>query len=89
VLKILCQRKGWPYNESDTASALVKIVLTNTRLENYFEPVLMIVATLRNRLSSSHGAGPAARTVPRHLARYALNATASAVLLLAEETGEA
>jgi len=88
VLKVLCDLKRWPYRPTDTAGALVKIVLSNTRLENYFEPVLMIVAILRNRLSTSHGAGSSVRNVPRNLARYALNATASAILLLAEETGE-
>ena len=54
----------------------------------YFESTLMIVATLRNRLSTSHGAGVGRRQVPRHLAKYALNVTASAILLIAEEAGE-
>jgi hypothetical protein len=58
VLKIICERKKWAYRQTDTASSLVKTVLDNTSLDNYFEPVLMIVATLRNRLSKSHGAGP-------------------------------
>lgn len=88
VLKILCDRKGWPYRQTDTASSLVRTVLDNTSLDNYFEPVLMIVATLRNRLSKSHGAGPSMRKVPRHLARYALHASAAAILLLLEESGE-
>jgi hypothetical protein len=88
VLKVVCHRKGWAFRETDTAQGLVKILLANTTLEPYFEQLLMIVATLRNRLSTSHGAGVEPRRVPRHLARYALNATASAVLLVADEVGE-
>lgn len=88
VMKILCERKGWPYNQTDTASTLIKTILGNTQLESYFESVLIIVATLRNKLSKSHGAGPTQRNVPRHLARYSINATASAILLIVEEAGE-
>jgi len=88
VLKVICDRKGWRYNQSDTASALIKIVLPNTNLGAYFEQLLIIVATLRNKLSTAHGTGTAIKQPSRHLAQYALNATASAILLLAQETGE-
>ena len=89
VLKIICDRKGWGCKQNDTANTLVKIVLGKTKLDSYFEQLLMIVATLRNKLSSSHGAGTTAKEPAQHLAQYALNATASAILLLAHETGEA
>lgn len=88
VLKVVCHRKSWAFRETDTAQGLVKILLANTTLEPYFEQLLMIVATLRNRLSTSHGAGVGPRRVPRHLARYALNATVSAILLVVDEVGE-
>lgn len=88
VLKVLCERKGWRYNPEDTAKPLIRTMLDNTQLESYFESLLMIVATLRNKLSKSHGAGTTQRTVPRHIARYAINATASAILLIVEEAGE-
>jgi len=87
-LKVLCDRKGWPYKSTDTAASLVKTVLAKGTLDSYFEQLLMIIATLRNRLSTSHGAGTGVRKVPRHVAMYALNATASAMLLLAAEAGE-
>jgi hypothetical protein len=86
VMKIICERKGWPYKQTDTAGPLVKTIVDHTSLDTYLEPVLMIVATLRNRLSKAHGAGTAIRNVPRHLAAYALNSTAAAVLLLVAET---
>jgi hypothetical protein len=84
VLKLLCEERKWPYKQNDTANSLVKLALSKTTLENYFEPVLMISSTLRNRLSSAHGAGSGAREVPRHIALYSINVTASAILLLVD-----
>jgi len=88
VLKILCERKGWPYKQTDTSSTLVKTILTNTSLEDYFEQFLIILSTLRNRLSKSHGAGVSTKHVPQHLAQFAINLTASAILLIVHESGE-
>jgi hypothetical protein len=87
VLKVICDRKRWSYKQTDPASTLVKTVLSNTALDSYFEPLLLIIATLRNRLSSAHGAGTIAKRPPQHVAQYALNATASAIVLLVQETG--
>ena len=88
IMKVICDRKGWPYNSNDTAGPLIKVILANTNLDSYFESSLLIVATLRNRLSTSHGAGTGTRQPSRHLARYAINATASNILLIADEAGE-
>lgn len=87
VMKVICERKGWAYKQTDSAGPLVKTILDHTNLDNYLESALMIVATLRNRLSKAHGAGVETRNVPRHLAAYALNSTAAAVLLLVAEAG--
>lgn len=87
VMKIVCDQKGWPHAQNDTAGALVRAIVQHSNLESYFENTLLIVATLRNRLGSAHGAGTASRHVPRHLASYAINMTASSILLLASETG--
>ena len=87
VMKVICERKGWPYKQTYTAGVLVKTILDHTTLDDYLEPVLMIVATLRNRLSKAHGAGVETRSVPRHLAAYALNSTAASVSLLVAEAG--
>lgn len=87
VMKVLCEINRWPYQQQDTAAILVKTVLEHTGLDSYFESTLMIIATLRNRLSKSHGAGMAEHEVAPHLAAYALNATASAILLLFGEAG--
>jgi len=87
TMKVICELKGIPYDANkDTAAPLVKNLLGHaTNLESYFDQPLTIVATLRNRLSKSHGAGAGTREVPRHVAKYTINATASAILLLVEE----
>lgn len=87
MMKIICKTKGWGYKETDTAGPLIKTILANTKLEGYFDSLLIIVATLRNKLSSAHGGGDVAKTVPQHLARYALNVTASAMIMLVDEAG--
>lgn len=84
ALKVLCARKKWPYSPTDTASALLKTAVANSRLEAFFEQPLILVATIRNRLSKSHGAGLTSRDVTEAKAEYAINATAAAVLLLAK-----
>ena len=60
---------------------------TNAGLEPFFEQPLVLVATIRNRLSKSHGAGLNSRDVTEAKAEYAINATAAAILLLVKEAG--
>lgn len=81
-LKVIFKVNRWPYKENDTANQLIKTLLAHTDLDPFFETTLQIVATLRNRLSSSHGAGASTREVPRYLAAYAVQ-TAGACILLA------
>jgi hypothetical protein len=85
VLKVICSRKRWPYTANDTASPLLKTVVEMSGLESFFEQPLVLVATLRNRLSKAHGAGLEPRDVTEAKAQYAINATAAAVLLLVAE----
>jgi hypothetical protein len=87
VLKVICARKKWPYSATDTASPLLKTVIANSGLESFFEQPLVLVATIRNKLSKSHGAGLTSRDVTEAKAEYAINATAAAILLLVKEAG--
>lgn len=89
AMKIICTRRGWRFNDNDTAVPLIKTILANGSLPSFFEQVLIIVATLRNKLSTAHGAGNLPRAPPRHVAEFALNATATCILLLAKEVGDA
>ena len=86
VMKIICDRKGWPYSPADTAGPLLKGIIRQTDLESFYEQPLILIATIRNKLSSAHGAGPQQKIVSKHVANYVINATASAILLLVDET---
>lgn len=85
TMKIICEKHAIPFKQTDSASSLLKAIISNSKLDTFWEPPLILIATLRNRLSSSHGAGSQAKIVPRHIATYAVNATASAIVLLASE----
>lgn len=85
TMKIICEKHSMQFKQTDTASILLKAIMGNSKLDTFWEPPLMLIATLRNRLSSSHGAGSQAKIVPRHVATYAINATASAIVLLVSE----
>jgi hypothetical protein len=85
VLKVICHTRGWPYQANDTAAPLLKTVIANVGLEPFLEQPLLLVATLRNRLSTAHGSGNAPRVASQAKAEYALNATASGILLLMRE----
>ncbi len=85
TLKLVCVRRHWPFSSTDNCSRLLKVYFDHSGLDRFFEQPILLIATIRNRLSDAHGAGPSSRSVPQHVAKYALNATASAMLLLVEE----
>ena len=86
VMKIICDLKGWAYNEHDTASALLNNIRPRTTLEPFFDQPIILIATIRNRLSSAHGAGTQSRAVSKPIANYVINSTAATILLLVEVT---
>ena len=85
VLKILCKKKGWPHT-GDTAAPLLRAVIDGSGLESFFEAPLIVVATIRNKLSKAHGSGTSPRDVTEAKAEYAINATAAAILLLVKHS---
>ena len=88
VMKVICDQKGWPYQQNDQAETLLNNIFPQTRLGSFFKQPIMLVATIRNRLGSAHGAGTEPREVPAHVAHFTINATASAILLLVEEINQ-
>lgn len=86
TMKIICKTNGWQYNQCDTARPLLDVVFKNTDLPGFLQQPLITIATLRNKLSKSHGAGTSSRAVSDHLARYALHLTASSIVLLCDAT---
>ena len=89
VMKVLCKRNQWPFNEKDTARPLLKVIIDKSSLDPFFEQPLMLIATMRNRLSSSHGAGSGPRSVERHIGQSAISSTAAAIVLLVREADSA
>ena len=88
VLKVICERKGWKLRGSGNATNLLTTVLNNTGWSQYYKNALQVVFIIRNEESTSHGAGSQPKNVPQHVAKYAISATASAIQLLVEDTGQ-
>lgn len=94
-IKAICEKRRWPYNDSDGATRLVSIVfereLIPTFMQSHFSALRNTleagVPTVRNRLSS-HGQGSKEVLVPESIAGYALHLTASNILLLARANEE-
>jgi hypothetical protein len=93
TMKIIASKMGWPFNENDTASKLVKVMIDNglcppmrqsalTGLRTMLESD---VPTLRNKTpSAGHGAGTKTPSVPAPIATYAIVASAANIRLLIE-----
>ena len=82
ILKVICIRKGLHYSENDTASTLIETVVLGLKMEGFFTQPWTLLATLRNRLSSSHGGGTQPRTPERHFAQYELTSIAAVIVLV-------
>lgn len=85
TLKVVCSERRWPHTQTDTAKPLIQAIIANSALDSYFEQPLSVIATLRNRESTAHGAGTQTRNVAPHRAQFAINATAAAILLVVQE----
>ena len=82
VLKVICDRRRWPYNSKDTLSQLLDLAIPRLGLEPVFKEKFKLIGTIRNTLSSSHGGGKTRRTPERYFAQYMITATASIMVLL-------
>jgi hypothetical protein len=89
TMKTICDKRGWTYAKTDTASKLLKVCFDNTLIPAFWESHFSAlrstleagVPTGRNKLSG-HGQGGSPTTVPDHLAGYILHMTASAIVFL-------
>lgn len=82
VMKVICGQKGFGYSQGDTTSKLLKTIMDKAGLDAFWEQPLLIIGTLRNRISTSHGAGEVEKVVPDHVAKAVINLTASAIVFL-------
>jgi hypothetical protein len=92
MMKTICDRRGWEYDENRAAAAqLVSTCLNNGLLPAYQQNSLTGLRTLlesaiptpRNK-TAGHGSGSMPINVPAELAGYVVNVTAATILLLGE-----
>ena len=91
VMKSVCDKSGWAYNERATASKLIDICFDNELIpafwQSQFDALQSLlksgVPTARNRLGG-HGQGATPKPVPGYVAGYALHMTAAAIVFLAD-----
>lgn len=94
TIKIICDEKGWNYNQTDTARKLVQVCFNNelvpsftqnqfTSLQNLLESG---IPTIRNKLGG-HGQGQVPQEVDDEMTRYGLNLTGTNIIFLIEQSG--
>ena len=91
VMKSICDRRGWSYDQGAGANKLIGICFDNGVVPPFWQTQFTAlrslleggVPTARNRLGG-HGQGAAPKPVPRHIAGYVLHMTAATVVFLAE-----
>jgi len=94
TLKVICDEKGWVYNQTDTAKKLIQICFQNglvpaftqnqfTSLQNLLESG---IPTIRNKLGG-HGQGNILQKVDDDITRYGLNLTGTNIIFVIEQSG--
>ncbi|MCD2163833.1 STM4504/CBY_0614 family protein [Comamonas koreensis] len=91
TMMTICKLRGWTTQPTDTAKTLINVCMTNGLFPTYFDNQFTSIRTLlesglptvRNKLGG-HGQGAEPVAVPEYLARYALNLTATTILLMVE-----
>jgi len=91
VMKAICKKQKWQFNELDTAKKLLDICFQNSLIPDYLQTHFSSlrsglesgIPTVRNRLAG-HGQGLEQVIVPAYIAQYLLNLTATSILLLTE-----
>ena len=91
TIKAICIIRGWSFQTTDTAKALINICFSKELLPSYLESQFGSlrsllesgVPTVRNK-NGGHGQGSEPVSVPEYFARYTLNLTATSILFLVE-----
>ena len=87
VLKILSNRLGIQFSNSEpSVGERIKCVVKYLKLDDYFIHTLKATPVIRNKLSSAHGRGEDVKIPSSHVTQYVVDCTASAILLLINES---
>lgn len=89
VMKIICARRKWAYQQSDTAAKLIDTLMANglvpAAMQSQFTSLAAVLKTgtptARNK-NSGHGAGVTTIQVTDYLAAYGLNTAAANIAFL-------
>jgi hypothetical protein len=89
VLKAICTKRKWTYSPNDPAKRLLEVVFANNLvpdfMQSHFSSLRSMlesgVPTVRNKLGG-HGQGTQVIEVPEYFVSFAINSTASTILLL-------
>lgn len=95
VMKIICYKRNWSYDQNDTASKLIQICFDHNLIPNFLQSqftalkavLVSGIPTARNK-TSGHGQGVIQAIAPDYFARYILNLTATTILFLVEAEKE-
>jgi hypothetical protein len=95
VMKAICSKQGWQYNQNDSAKKLIEICFEKDLIPDYLQSHFaglraMLeggVPTVRNKLGG-HGQGTENIDVPESIASFALHITAANILLLVRSESE-
>lgn len=90
LMKSICEKHSWAYNQNDTAKKLINVCLSNNLIPPYLQTQFASIRsllesgipTVRNK-EGGHGQGVVVKNVPEHLASYTLHLTATTLLFLA------
>jgi AbiJ N-terminal domain 4 len=91
VLKVVCDKKRWPYEKNATAKDLIAVCFQKGLVPSFWESAFgnlrslleSGVPTARNRLGG-HGQGSEPVDVPEHVVAFVLHMTAAAIMFLAQ-----
>ncbi|MGD0252402.1 MAG: abortive infection family protein [Verrucomicrobiota bacterium] len=89
TMKAICEKRGWQYNQTDTAKSLLATCEQNGLFPTFMQSslsglrsVLENVATVRNKLSG-HGQGAQQVQISEEVAAFAIHSTGANILFLA------
>jgi len=89
TMKVICDKRKWPYKKTDTAKKLITICMDKGLFPTYYQSHFSALTNLleggvpaiRNN-EGGHGQGSTPKVVDLHIASYTLHMTASAIVLL-------
>ena len=85
VMKVLCRKNSWKFNEKDSISVLADTVIDNSALAPVYKQQIQNIGTVRNSRGMAHGAGDADKSVAFHVAEHTVATTAAIIVLLYRE----